>query len=339
MDAIHTDFAHLSDRAELLDFLHGVFLRRNPTHPRFEELFPDLFDDDADIPMERHAVIRVNGRIAACVGAYPMTLRLRGCDIPLVGIGQVSTGAAHLGRGYMSTLLREQLARAREEGAALAWLGGRHDRYSRFGFETAGLAFQYGLDARSVREVPRIRVVEKLAGNPSEGIPPALFALRDRTCSSVVEPPARYLRRLRRARFEIWTATPPGDSEPDAWILFNADTRKADEFSGSADGCLEICAALAERDPQGIRAMPSLTGDALSEGLRRACSWVSASMNNLSVLDAGRLLDAFRPILPDDCPVPSDDLGPGPMARLLFGPEPSDFPVHLPFHLPDVFHI
>ncbi|MBR1835930.1 MAG: GNAT family N-acetyltransferase, partial [Kiritimatiellae bacterium] len=183
------ELARAGDRTELLDFLFSVFLRDHPNHMRFERLFPDLFDD-TDEAMGRHAVVRESGRIVACVGAYHMKLRVCGCDVPLGGIGQVSTGADWLGRGFMSALLKFQLERLRSEGAALAWLGGRHDRYSRFGFETGGGAFSYGLDSRSLAGVPRRRKVEAVGGaDAPAAVTPDMIAMRDATApAAVLEP-------------------------------------------------------------------------------------------------------------------------------------------------------
>ena len=331
-------FAHAGDRAELLDFLYAVFLRKNPQHPRFDALFPELFDD-TDESMGRHAVIRENGRIAACVGMYRMTLRIAGCEVPFAGIGQVSTGADYLGRGYMSALLKEQLRLAREEGAAFAWLGGRHDRYRRFGFDSAGLVFHYGLDARSVCEIPSSREVARLPGNPADGLPESIHALRERDGEIIVEPRATYLRRLLRTRYEVWTSTPAGASEPDAWALFAPEKSHIDELSGSTEGCLEIVAALARQASGDVDLALSPSNHDLSEGLRRACRWVAPRMNMLSVLDLDRLLAAYAPLLPSGASVPSRDLSPGELARVCFGPERSSFPVQLPFHLADHFHI
>ncbi len=332
------EYACAEDRAELLDFLYAVFTRNNPTHPRFENLFPELFDA-TDEAMGRHALVRVDGRIAACVGMYRQTLRIAGCDVPIAGIGQVSTGAELLGRGYMTALLREQLARARAEGAAVAWLGGRHDRYSRFGFESAGLVFHYGLDARSTREIPLTRRIERLDGNPADGLPDVIHALRERGGEIIVEPRETYLNRLRRARYEAWTATPAGASEPDAWALYAPEKNRIDEIAGSTDGCLELVATLARQATGDVLVERSTADRALSEGLRRACHWVTVGMNMLSVLDRHRLLEAYASFVPPGTRLPPRDLSPGELARVCFGPELSSFPVRFPFNLPLHFHI
>lgn len=333
------EYARAGDCAELLDFLYGVFTRNNPDHPRFEDLFPELFEATEE-SMERHAIVRVDGRIAACVGMYRQTLRIAGCDVPIAGIGQVSTGAEHLGHGYMTALLREQLSRARAEGAAVAWLGGRHDRYSRFGFESAGLVFHYGLDARSTREIPLSRHVERLDGNPADGLPEAVHALREHSGDEIiVEPRKTYLRRLRRARYEAWTATPAGVSEPDAWALYVPEKNRIDELAGSTDGCLELVATLARQATGDVVIARSTADHALSEGLRRACHWVTSGMDMLSVLDRDRLLEAYAPFVPPGTRLPPRDLSPGELARVCFGPELSSFPVRFPFNIPLHFHI
>ena len=105
------EYATLADRDELLAFLLGVFRRQRPDHPPFEALYPDLFQDEATIGC--HAVIRDAGRIVACVGAYPIPLRVAGLDIPTAGFGQVATSPDHLGRGYMTALMKAQLSRLR----------------------------------------------------------------------------------------------------------------------------------------------------------------------------------------------------------------------------------
>ena len=42
----HPEKATLADMPELLDFLYGIFAANNPTHPRFEWLYPDMFPDE-----------------------------------------------------------------------------------------------------------------------------------------------------------------------------------------------------------------------------------------------------------------------------------------------------
>ncbi len=362
----HIEYATAADFAELLDFLPAVFRRNQPDHPRFETLYPDLFRP-TDEAMSRHAVVRADGRIVACVGMYRMTLQAGGCRIPVAAIGQVSTAAGHLGRGYMSALLRHQLERAREEGAALAWLSGRHDRYARFGFETAGLSFRYAADRRSAEGIPRSRAVTHGPATP-DALTPALFALREATVDGVIEPREQYLARFhrhdlytpqeratgvpvtddgqwrsdggqRKSFLELWLATPPGASAPDAWALVVRKERSLyiEEWCGSEDGRLELFAELAS-DPLGIVREESIAPRRLNEGMRRHCSWMDPTSNSLALLDRDRLLEAYRPLLPAGTPEPPRDLDSPAFLRHVFGPESSPFP-HLPFLLPGFSHV
>ena len=129
---MNIELARPDDLPELLDFLYAAFRAGNPDHPRFEALFPDLVAPTAEA-MARHQIIRKGGRIVSCVGTYPMTVRIAGCRVPAAGLGQVSTAPDMQGHGFMTQLLAAAGRRMEEEGAAVSWLGGRHDRYGRHG--------------------------------------------------------------------------------------------------------------------------------------------------------------------------------------------------------------
>lgn len=340
---MNVSFATASDCEQLLDFLPSVFRRENPNHGRFEDLFPDLFLP-TDEAMGHHAVVRDGaGRIVACVGAYPMTLRVAGCAVPIAGIGQVSTAKEWLGKGCMSTLMKAQMERLRSLGVALAWLGGRHDRYAHFGFETGGLALDYGLDEHSLGRVPRTRTVRRFSHGPmAEGaVTPALFALRESTAAAfVAEPLERYRLRLRRADCEVWTATPEGAAEPDAWAVVSPKAHRLDEVSGSADGILEIAAEATKRLGAFLQlALPVCDATrALAERARAACAWMGPRCETLAVLDRDRLLEAYAPLIRPGTRLPSRELSSAELVRACFGPEPSAFPP-LPFLLPNLYHV
>ena len=340
---MNVSFAKAADCEQLLDFLPSVFRRDNPNHCRFEELFPDIFRP-TDEAMGDHAVVRDDaGNIVACIGAYPMTLRVAGCDVPIAGIGQVSTAKEWLGRGCMSALMKAQMERLRSLGVALAWLGGRHDRYAHFGFETGGLSFDYGLDAHSIGKIARTRRVRRFSHGPmaEEAVTPALFALRERTAAAyVVEPLERYRMRLRRGDCEVWTATPEGASEPDAWAVVSPKTRRADLVCGSADGLFEIVAAAMEAFGTYLQLALPLCDSVreLAERARASCSWMGARCESLAVLDRDRLLEAYAPVIRPGTRLPSKELSSAELVRACFGPEPSSFPP-LPFAIPNLYHV
>jgi predicted N-acetyltransferase YhbS len=340
---MNISFATAADCEQLLDFLPSVFRRDRPDHSRFEDLYPDLFLP-TDEAMGNHAVVRDGGgRIVACVGAYPMTLRVAGCDVPIAGIGQVSTAKEWLGKGCFSSLMKAQMERLRSLGVALVHLGGRHDRYAHFGFETGSLALNYGLDAHSLGKVARTREVRRFSHGPMAemAVTPAMFDLLGRTSpASVVEPLGRFLLRLRRNANEVWTATTPGASEPDAWAVVSPQTHRADLVCGSADGLFEIFAAAMEAFGTYLQIALPLCDSAreLAERARAACSWMGPRSESLAVLDRDRLLEAYAPLVRPGTRLPSKELSSAELVRACFGPEPSSFPP-LPFALPDLYHV
>ena len=330
------ELATARDRDELLDFLYAVFTRNRPDHPRFEVLFPDIFLP-TDEAMCRHAVIRENGRIAACVGAYVMTLQAAGCRIPLGGIGQVSTGAESLGKGYMGALLRFQLDRLRDEDrVALVWLGGRLDRYSRYGFEACAPVLNHGIDRRAADKVaPRLHVASVPASEPGS-VTPEMWAMRNAEVDSVIEPLERYRSRFARRPLEIWTASDAPSAPVSAWALVDAASGCIDEWCGDPEARLEIALAVARAKGSAERS-ETYRQTSISALLRPHCAWVGVRLSLLSVLSRERLLEAYRPLIPENAPLPDPSLGPGALARAFFGPELVDF--RLPFSLPNPFHL
>lgn len=327
------EHAVASDREELLAFLLEVFRRNNPKHAPFEEIYPDLFLPDDEV-MGRHAIIRDEGRIVSCVGAYPITVQVGSCRVESVGIGQVSTALDHLGRGYMTALLRHQLERAKRDGAVVAWLGGRRDRYSHFGFDNAGFAFEHGIDAHSLGKVDVVRDVSHRPATDDGAVTEEMFAIREGNGQTVIEPLDIYRLQLSRVGFtlEVWTAA-MDDGHPDAWALFDSSRRRILEWCGSFDGRLAILSAMCK---EGSAWRIETRGDErMLSFLREHCHWCGPTVATLAVLDAPGLLKALAPFVPEGfTPVAKE--GPA-LARELFGPGPGS--AHLPFYVPPLFHI
>ena len=329
------EYATARDLDELLDFLVGVFRRKRPDHPRFEVLFPDIFLP-TDEAMGRHAIIRENGRIAACVGAYTMTLQVSGCRIPIGGIGQVSTGADYLGRGYMGALLRFQLDRLRDEDrVALVWLGGRLDRYSRYGFQACAPALCHGIDRQAADKVAPRFAVESSDASAPDSVTPEMWAMRNAEADTVIEPLERYRARFARRPLEIWKASSPG-SPLLAWALVDAASGCIDEWCGDPEARLDIARAIA-RAKGSTERTETYRQSRMAELLRPHCPWVAVRLSLLSVLSLERLWEAYSPLLPADATPPDPSLGPGGLARALFGPESVAY--RLPFWLPNPFHL
>ena len=333
------ELATVKDREELLDLLYRVFTHNNPTHPRFEKMYPDLF-----VPTEEalgcHAIMRVDGRIKACVGVYPMTVRTAGYEMTVAEVGQVGTDLDARGKGYMGRLMRFQLQRLKDAGIHIASLGGRHDRYGHFGFETAGSSFLYYLDAHSLHDVPVTRTIARHSDNPGEAVTDSMFELYRKTSPAyVVESADRFRARLSRAECEVWTATPAGATEPDAWAVVSRTWKKIDAYCGSTDGLLEIAlAACKALDRLGID-IPSASRE-LGNAFRAHCTWLGLGMLEMIILNRESLEKNFR-----DQGWKGPVLGNGPFKRgeeerYCFGPEraPGGGGLPYPFTLPYIYH-
>lgn len=326
--------AKAGDCRELLDFLLSVFRRNTPNHMPFNGLYPEMFVDD-DESMGRHAVIRDGGRIVSCVGAYPMTLQMGAITLPTLGIGQVSTSENHLGRGYMSALLRHQLECGRENGAVIAWLGGRRDRYSHFGFDVGFTSLDYQIDRRSFGGRTATHRVEKL---PSpESITPAMFELRSQTAHTVLEPLSRYRERLRRCRggLEVLTATRDGASDPDSWAVHDSNQGFIVEWCGSLEGRVAIIDALLESGRGLVLRRESPMDFEANDFLREHSLTYCASSTMLAILDADALIARMAPVLPAGYSPKAE--GGTELVRELFGFGRGS--LSLPFYMPTIFNV
>jgi hypothetical protein len=182
----------------------------------------------------------------------------------------------------------------------------------------------------------RSRTISKEAATEPGAITPEMFALRDRTVQSAIVPLETYRLQMHRSGFapEIWTATPQGGGEPDAWALFDAGQRRILEWCGSFDGRLEI---LAEACAGGrvSRVEPPRGDPEMCDFLREHCTWFGPNVAHLAVLDKARLLEALAPFVPAGF-APRAAEGPA-LVRELFGPGPGS--AFLPFFIPSLFHV
>lgn len=336
-DGAEISFATTSDREELLDFLLRVFKRNTPDHRRFDDLYPDLFITSDD-RISDHLVMRKDGRIVSCVGAYPMQVRIAGCDILGAGVGQVATDYDYTGRGYMTELFRAQNAILREKGVAMAWLGGRRDRYSRFGYEFAGFYFRYSHDVKSMKGVARSRKIERHPFGDFDALTPELYEmLQGEAPSVIVESRERLIDRFSRASYEVWTATPQGATKPDSCALISESAKVLALCAGSNDGILEILAAGCDAFKELYTALPHTSS--LNDAFRRHCIFMGSSMNTIHVLNPDAVIDAFAPYTNAFDDLRGRAFEPGEFERIAFGPEPNGRKVFLPFYLPGLYFV
>lgn len=330
------EYATRADREELLAFLLAVFREGNPNHLLFEDIYPDLFLPDDEI-LGRHALIREDGKIVACVGTYPVLMQNSGRRILTAGVGQVATLRKARGKGYMSLLLNNELNRCREEGVAYAWLGGRRDRYAHFGFDCAGCNIEYRCDASSLRKIARARTVTCADATLPGAISDSMMALREKTCNSAIVPADTYRLQMKRAgfKFEVYASFKAGEEAPDAWAVVDTDGKRIEDWCGSLEGRLEILHEAAGK-LGGVSRIESPAAADISLALRNCCAGCSPYWSHISVLDAEKILATFPDFVPAGFRIPADG-DKCALARAIFGPGFGCAMV--PHYIPGLFHV
>lgn len=128
------------EKEEIVEFIDYVFSKAHRPHD-FATLLPKLYGEHGD-GAAHHFVVREEGRLAATVLVYPVTMHIGERTLTTLGVGSVSTHPRARGRGYMRLLMDAVDARAKETGAAFAVLGGLRQRYQYFGFDHGGYQLQ-----------------------------------------------------------------------------------------------------------------------------------------------------------------------------------------------------
>lgn len=137
----------VSDYEEMIDFVDMVFLSR------FTETVPSLYDGHPETA-EHHYLLREGGQLRALLISWPVTLHLGRETLSTRCIGSVSVHPRARGKGYMRALMARAIADAREDGTDLLFLGGQRQRYGYYGFEEAGIRFEFGFGPGEARRLP-----------------------------------------------------------------------------------------------------------------------------------------------------------------------------------------
>lgn len=105
---------------------------------------------------EHHAIIAEKDQVVSHIGAIPQTLStgVDGETIECWGIGGVATDRRYRGNGYMSQLLEFWFDQMNDADVPLTELSGNRQRYAHFGYENAGVEYQYALTERSFNGTP-----------------------------------------------------------------------------------------------------------------------------------------------------------------------------------------
>lgn len=146
-------WADPSEKDEIIEFIDYVFSKAHRPHD-FASLLPKLYGERGDAA-GHHIVVREDGKIAATLLCYPVTLHAGGKAYTTLGIGSVSTHPRARGKGYLGAMMVLVDARAKEMNAAFAALGGQRQRYQYYGFDNGGYQLRAQLERDNVRHALR----------------------------------------------------------------------------------------------------------------------------------------------------------------------------------------
>lgn len=134
------------EEQDILDFANMVFSMEYGSID-FEELYPKAYSRECcHIPV--HHTIEENGKIKAVLDVYPVTLSLSGSNMRIKAayIGTVAVHPKSRGKSYMAELMKKAERDAVQKSFDLMLVDGDRDRYRSYGFERAGI--KYNFDVR-----------------------------------------------------------------------------------------------------------------------------------------------------------------------------------------------
>lgn len=136
----------IEETEDILDFANMVFSMSYRSID-FARLIPKAYSKErCHIPV--HHMIKENEKIKALTDVYPLTLRQSNknntdIEIKAAYIGTVCVHPNSRGRGYMKSLMKKAKDDAISEGFDIMFVDGNRHRYQNYGFEKAGIKYEY----------------------------------------------------------------------------------------------------------------------------------------------------------------------------------------------------
>ena len=133
------------ENQDILDFANMVFSMEYGSI-NFEELYPKAYSRECcHIPI--HHTITENGKIRALLDVYPVTMKLKDCEMRIKAayIGTVAVHPKARGKGYLTQLMKQAEDDAVQKGFDLMLLDGDRHRYRNYGFEKAGVKCNFNV--------------------------------------------------------------------------------------------------------------------------------------------------------------------------------------------------
>ena len=142
--------ASKNDKEEIIDFINYVFSYDHRPHD-FKVLLPKAYSDEVDGMGAEHYIVREDGKIKAVVANRIIDACYSGNMLRIGAIGSVSVHPYSRGLGYMKKLMEMAIDDAKKMGVQLLILSGRRQRYGYFGFENAGIAYNFTVNSANAK--------------------------------------------------------------------------------------------------------------------------------------------------------------------------------------------
>lgn len=124
--------------------MNYAFKAAKPNHSDFRKILPKMTIDD-DEHMNKHFGLYCDGKLCAALGVYPLPVTVGGIRLLASTVGNIATHPDETGKGYMTRLLEEAMKELDRIGADMSRLGGKRERYNRYGYEQSGTNIKYSL--------------------------------------------------------------------------------------------------------------------------------------------------------------------------------------------------
>ena len=135
---------------QLMAMLNHVFFLDDEEPKRdFLSLLPKLYTNKEEACYNNICVME-DGVIKGAVGLYPLEVDAAGQKLKIGGIGNVAVARDARGSGHMVTCMNLCLEEMIKDGTDFSLLGGQRQRYGYFGYEPAGVGFNFDINEGNI---------------------------------------------------------------------------------------------------------------------------------------------------------------------------------------------
>ena len=140
------------DYAQLISFLDEVFFTEDDPETKrdFLNLLPKLYKPEND-PCYNNFIVKEGNAIKGAVGLFYNEVMAGGEKLRCGGIGNVAVAKDSRSKGYMIECMNMALDDMKASKADFGLLGGQRQRYGYFGFEPAGVRYDFSINLSNLR--------------------------------------------------------------------------------------------------------------------------------------------------------------------------------------------